>query len=158
MSTPKCIICDLDGTLAIFQNRRNAYDCSRCDEIDEVNPAIFHILQLIDGNNNTIKIFEAGTGENNETKIILMSGREDKFRPQTENWLKRHNIPYHDLFMRKSGDRRSDSIIKMELYNEHINGKMQTMFVYDDRLRVIREVWNKLGLFVFICNQELKEF
>lgn len=151
MSTPKCIIIDLDGTLCLFEGKRNAYDCSKCDEIDEPNMAIMEILNLIHERNKTINYID-------NTQIILMSGREDKFRPQTEKWLYKYDVPYTKLIMRKSGDRRSDSIIKMELYNEHINGKLIPLFVCDDRLRVIREVWNKLGLFVFICNQELKEF
>ena len=35
-------------------------------------------------------------------KILLVSGREDVYQPQTEKWLARLNISYTELIMRKA--------------------------------------------------------
>lgn len=52
------------------------------------------------------------------------------------------------LFMRRTGDTRKDNIIKREIFNEHIRGKYNVLFVLDDRSRVVRE-WRAMGLTVF---------
>jgi hypothetical protein len=142
MNKPKCIICDLDGTLADCSGR-NPYDASRCDEIDLVNPAVNLILNLInDSNRDVLDVID----------IILMSGRDSKFRLPTERWLSKHYIPYNALHMRKEGDRRKDSIIKRELYDEHIKDKYEVVFVLDDRDQVI-SLWRRdLGLHAFQVN------
>jgi len=59
--------------------------------------------------------------------------------------------------MRKSGDRRPDVEIKKEIYENEIFPKYEVYAIFDDRLSVCR-MWYELGLFVFNCNQGLKEF
>lgn len=136
---PACLICDLDGTLSNFEGIRGPYDTAQCEK-DKVNEQVANALYHYSG------------------YIILMSGRDSKFRPQTENWLNKHNIYYNALLMRKEDDLRRDSTIKLELFNEYIRGKYNVECVYDDRLSVIRECWQKLGVWVFNCNQTMKEF
>jgi hypothetical protein len=53
------------------------------------------------------------------------------------------------LMMRKTGDKRKYSIVKKEIFNEHIKGKYCVDFVLDDRNQVV-EMWRKLGL---VCLQ-----
>lgn len=120
------IICDLDGTFAIL-NGRNPYDASICEK-DGINLAVYDILFNYQDKN-----------------IIFVSGREDKYKEQTKSWLKETEIKYADLIMRKSGDMRKDSIIKREIYEEHIKGKYNVLFVLDDRNQVV-DMWRELGL------------
>jgi hypothetical protein len=80
--------------------------------------------------------------------VILMSGREDKFRPETERWLNANDVVYSMLLMRKTGDFRKDAIVKRELYETHIKGKYQVFFVLDDRDQVVT-MWREQGLVVF---------
>jgi hypothetical protein len=47
--------------------------------------------------------------------------------------------------MRRSGDNRCDSIVKEEIYREHIEGKYNVLAVFDDRDRVV-DMWRRLGL------------
>lgn len=122
---PKAIICDLDGTLALM-NDRNPFDASCCDE-DELNPPVA----------NTLKVF-AKEGY----KILLVSGREDRFREPTIRFLEKYDIPYHQLWMRQSKDFRKDSIIKREIFESQIKGKYFIEFVLDDRDQVV-ELWRK---------------
>jgi predicted kinase len=119
------IICDLDGTLALIVDR-SPYDGSRC-EGDRVNEPVRSILQT--------------SGK----KILLVSGREDQYRPQTLAWLHRHQIEFECLYMRHSGDMRKDSIVKREIYDQFIRDQYNVAFVLDDRDQVVR-VWRDLGL------------
>lgn len=125
---PNAVICDLDGTLAIL-NGRNPYDASRCEE-DLLNRAIAGILS---------KYYQ------NEYQILLVSGRSERHRAQTERWLQAHEVQYHHLHMRVEGDSRKDSIVKREIYEQYIQGKYNIEFVLDDRNQVV-EVWRSLGL------------
>src|SRR3989344_3526916 len=137
-----CIICDLDGTLALL-NGRNPYDSSTCEN-DGVNHSIVFML-------NTIQyadvVFSEGShpSEFSYTRIFLASGREERFRAQTESWLKSHSIEYNTLYMRKTGDFRKDIIIKEEIYNQYIKDRYNVLFILDDRNRIVQN-WRKLGL------------
>ncbi len=122
---PDVILCDLDGTLALIGDR-SPYDAAKC-ELDRVNEPVRSIL--------------ATSGK----AIVFVSGREDKFKPQTLAWLAKHKISFEALHMRKSGDQRKDSIVKKEIYDEFILNQYNVAFVLDDRDQVVR-LWRDLGL------------
>lgn len=124
---PKAIMCDLDGTLAILH--RNPYDASTCEQ-DELNVPVANIVK---------------TYKQLGHSILLVSGRMDKYQPETERWLAKHNIKYDVLIMRKSKDIRKDSIIKEEIFNENIRDKWHVDFVLDDRQQVV-DMWRNIGL------------
>lgn len=139
-----CIICDIDGTIALFdRNKKNPYD--RDFENDEVNNEVNLILRLyIDSLSDIDLLYESN-------KIIFVSGRSDKFRDVTEKWIKKNvyiNDSRMELHMRKEGDFRRDSIIKKEIYNEHIKGKYNVDFVLDDRNQTVN-MWRREGLKCF---------
>lgn len=127
------IVCDLDGTLALFGNRRSPYDASNCDLIDEVNEPVLM----------TLKFFYDQCYQ-----IVFCSGREDKYEPETRRFIDNHFGGEYKLFMRKSGDMRKDSIIKSEIYENNIKDKYYVLFVMDDRNQVV-ELWRSLGLTCF---------
>jgi hypothetical protein len=120
---PPCVIFDLDGTFA-FLGDRSPYDASRA-EGDEVNAAVNFVYQAI----------RAGKPE---TAILLVSGREERWRPETERWLAKHGVTYDGLFLRRTGDRRKDVIVKREIYEGHIAGKYAVQVVFEDRDQVVR--------------------
>lgn len=127
-SLPRAIICDLDGTLALLNNR--SWTEEHLCETDDVNESIKHILEAF----------------KNTHYILLTSGRKDTCKEETERWLKKHNIGYRSLFMRKADDNRRDSIVKYEMYEQHIKDKYYVEFVLDDRDQVV-DMWrNKAGL------------
>lgn len=134
-SLPKAIICDLDGTLALMDDR-NPFDASHADE-DRLNEPVA----------NTLRLFSE-----NGYQILLVSGREDKFKESTIKFLEKHNITYDRLLMRKSKDYRKDSIVKREIYEGTIKGKYYIEFVLDDRDQVV-DMWRQeLGLSCFQVN------
>lgn len=133
-SLPPCVICDLDGTLCLM-NGRNPYDASRCEE-DSVNQPVLELLK---------KFYDSH-------HIVFMSGRSYKYRPETERWLQKYvrleSLYEYELFMRAEGDIRKDSIVKKELFEEHVKDKYFVRFWLDDRNQVV-SMARSLGLTVF---------
>ena len=137
---PSCVICDLDGTLA-DTSHRDPYDASKCYD-DKVRRHIADILE---------SFLARGYF------IVFFSGRSDKFKSDTDLWLDiKVGIPHqpekiayaegYQLFMRKEGDQRRDSIVKREIFDNHIRGKFNVTMVIDDRFQVCHETWAALGL------------
>jgi len=126
----RAIIVDIDGTLAIHAGR-NPYDMDRCDT-DILNQTIAGLVRRYP-----------------ECKVLIVSGREDKYRDMTNHWFDRHEFFRDELFMRPTGDHREDSIIKQEIYDREIKDKYNVEFVLDDRNRVV-DMWRRNGL---ICLQ-----
>lgn len=119
----ECVIFDLDGTFA-FLGDRSPYDASKA-EGDEVNAAVHFV-------------YEAIRRGHPETAIFLVSGRDERWRPETERWLTRHDITYDGLYLRRKGDRRKDTVVKREIYEAHIAGRYLVRVVFDDRDQVVR--------------------
>lgn len=135
---PMAILCDIDGTLAHGINAtRKPYEWDKVDT-DTLDETISSILSRYWQDDLMVA--------DQEPKIILMSGRDGSCRGLTQDWLHRHGIRYHSLFMRETGDKRKDFIIKRELFDKHIRNNYQILFVLDDRRQVV-EMWrNELGL------------
>ena len=136
-----CIICDIDGTLALH-NTRGPFEIEKCDT-DIVNRPVRELLSYFFYFNDIAK-----------SEIFLFSGREERYREVTERWLKNNNIEYFALYMRSTGDNRADDIIKEELYNEYVKDKCNVLFCVDDRPRVVKK-WKELGLFVLDVYQDI---
>lgn len=136
---PPAIIVDIDGCLA-FMNTRNPYDESK---VYNDTPRLFVLT--------TVK---ALLNNNSEIQMFIFSGRTDACVTETKRWLKDkcglHSSTY-TLAMRKTGDRRRDSEVKRDLYNEFVKGKYNVFAVFDDRAQVIRELWAAENLPVFRC-------
>lgn len=130
---PSAIICDIDGTLALFGDA-DPYDRDFLQ--DKVNQPVKEILyKMRRQDERTIRA----------PFIILVSGRSSKFLEQTHEWLKRNFLSYDRLYLRKDGDFRKDVIVKQEIYEDHIKGKFNVLFVLDDRDQVVR-FWRDQGL------------
>jgi predicted kinase len=127
-SLTPAIICDLDGTAALH-NGRSPYEYNRCDE-DLVNEPVREILLKF---------------ASDAYEIIYLSGREDYAREKTKKWLEDNWFPRGNLFMRKSGDHRSDVIVKYELFDREVRNVYNVLFCLDDRDRVVK-LWRDLGL------------
>ncbi len=123
------VICDIDGTLALKSPNRGVYDFDRAGE-DTLNTPVRDVLSQL-----------AASGAD----TILLSGREDKYRQVTEDWLDKNGVVWDRLLMRPTGDNRRDDIVKRELFEAHIRNEHAILCVLDDRDRVVR-MWRDLGL------------
>ena len=134
------VIFDIDGTLALMKNR-GPYSWEKVFN-DDVNQIVAEHIK-----------FHKDAGR----KIILMSGRDEICRKETQDWLEFYEISYDELHMRNKDDQRKDTIVKKELYQNYVEGKYNVLCVYDDRLSVCK-AWSELGIFTFTVNQGLIEF
>ena len=126
---PKSVIFDLDGTLS-EKSGRETFDFTSAGGDLSVGP----IVEL------ALALREVGW------KIIVITGREEKFRGISESWLSVHLGSFESLFMRSDGDYRPDDIVKCEIYLNKIKDVYDVQFVVDDRNRVVK-MWREiLGL------------
>ena len=130
----KAVIVDMDGTLALF-GEESPYD--RDMSKDKLNYPVAMIVWMLNYTDLA------------DVRILIVSGRKNKYLKDTEKWLKKHKIIYKDIFMpRADNDNRKDVIIKTEIYEKHIKDKYEVLFVLDDRDQVV-ELWRGLGLVCF---------
>ena len=150
MLKQKAIIFDLDGTI--------------CDDS--------HRLPLLTENegNITDKIWDQYHGcciEDNPIEvvascakglaygywIIIITGRDEKYREATLNWLFVNNVPHQELYMRPNGNHCSSVDLKRKIYHDHIKNKYDVIGVFEDRKCVV-DMWREEGL---ICLQTQEE-
>lgn len=122
---PKRIIVDIDGTVALMDGR-SPY---QPDMTDKPNQPLIDLLQL----------------RYTPKEIIIFTGRQEKDRKVTKEWLLKNGVYYSKLVMRKTNDYRSDRVAKKEMYEEHVKDKYYVEAVFDDRNQVV-DMWRELGL------------
>lgn len=123
------ILVDVDGTLALNDGHRGWYDYEKVIN-DKVKHEIARLVRLY---------------HNDGFKVIVMSGRDDNCQRETAQWLKANDIPYNSIFMRRTGDQRQDSIVKIELFNTFVRDNHRIEVVLDDRNQVV-DAWRSIGL------------
>lgn len=143
----RAIICDIDGTLADCQHRRhflqsNPVDWNRFFGAMGSDLLIEPVADLVES------LYCDGYN------IILCSGRPEKYRQLTEEWLDCFGVRWHELHMRMDGDHRSDIIVKREMLREFQSRDLDIRFVIDDRKSVV-DMWRDEGL---ICLQAAPGF
>lgn len=133
--TPRAVIYDLDGTLAIH-NGRGPHDLNKLGTDLPNELVIKHLL------------FMKSLGY----KIITVSGRESgpkedpmKWANDTMSWLKDHCIESDMHVQRKHGDHRQDWIVKKEIFIEKIAPYYTVELAVDDRDQVV-DMWRTIGL------------
>lgn len=132
----KAVIVDIDGTVALSLHR-NPFDTSRYHTDVPNRPIVAMVREF------------ARQG----FAILFTSGRDATFLDVTTKWL--FDNVLNDLslpggmrvsvLMRLAGDRREDSIVKQELYENYIKGRFNVFAVLDDRNRVV-DMWRRNGL------------
>lgn len=124
-------IFDLDGTLCNIDHRLGAIseepkDWDRFYEACSFDKPLWTMIALL-------RQFEP------THYIAIWTGRSAQVREKTEYWLARHVVPYDELQMRRSDDRRPDYILKkewLESCSKHYYRRIH--FVVEDRARVAR--------------------
>lgn len=130
-SNPTAIIVDIDGTLAKMEGR-SPYDYKKVLEDSLHEDVDFVINNFLDGVEYT---------EGTRPAYIIVSGRKDECRKDTEEWLASYGIPYDSLHMRKSNDIRKDSQVKYEILLDLAKEK-NILCVFDDRNQVVK-MWRE---------------
>jgi hypothetical protein len=146
MKTPRIVIADLDGTIALIDHRRHWLDKEKHPELssderwrrfyaashkDPPNIPVIHTLQALRWSWYEIHIF---------------SGRSDEVQVQTLAWLNKFNVPFQLLKMRPAGDFTPDEELKRQWIAEY--DLSQILCVFDDRAKVV-QMWRQLRLTCF---------
>ena len=134
------VIFDIDGTLAdiserVHHVRRKPKNWKAFNAGMAQDKAIHSMVKLCN------MLYAAGI------RIVLCSGRNERNRPETVEWLEKQGVKYHELLLRKDEDFRSDAVIKREILQG--KDKSKILFVVEDRSRVV-EMWRAEGL---VCLQ-----
>ena len=145
---PDAVIFDVDGTLAEMHDR-GPFEWSKVGQ-DNPRPAIFQML-----NGYAMVGYE----------IIFLSGRDSVCRTETTKWLNEQlyvscdmpiEVSEDNLFMRKEGDMRKDSIIKQELFWEHVAPRWDVQIVVDDRHSILH-LWDDLRIKTVVCVGNIRD-
>ena len=131
--TPKAVIVDIDGTVALHEGVRSPYDPTKY-HLDKPNLPVIDMVRE--------QHYELGY------KILFCSGRENQFYDVTYEWLMDEvKVPVEALIMREHKG-VSDDIEKLWLFDTYIRDSYDVRRVFDDRNRVV-EAWRSIGLPVF---------
>jgi hypothetical protein len=122
-SRPIAVI-DLDGVLADVRHRLSHVDKAPKDwdgffagiPADEVLPEGRAVAERLAGDHD----------------IVYLTGRPERTRPQTEEWLARHRLPRGELIMRRDGDRRPARQAKPALLRRYADAGRRVAVVVDD--------------------------
>jgi uncharacterized pyridoxamine 5'-phosphate oxidase family protein len=140
-------IIDLDGTLVDVSSIRYLVEGKKKNfdqfHLDSAKCPPKNLVVKI-----TQKLFENGF------KIFILSGRVEKYRELSVNWLSSYNIDFHELHLRKNNDFRDDVTVKKEMF-ENLKGN-DFVVAIDDREK-LRELWKSLQIPNVIDPESLSE-
>lgn len=161
------ILVDLDGTLADCEHRRHfvtpqqcttclgtgtvdltlltesCRNCSGKGTVGKIDWTAFYKACVDDKPlQTTIDLITKFAG--NEYDILIVSGRSDEVREETEAWLLKHFPVFDGLLMRPEGDFTPDHELKRQWLNTRIP-KDRVFCVFDDRDQVVK-MWRAEGL------------
>ena len=130
-------IFDLDGTLINVDSVRH-YVEGKYKNFDSFHneslncPPFENVINLINVMHSLSDVY-----------IAIVTGREEKYRDVSEQWLSINNVSYSVLLMRKNYDYRKNVIIKREIY-ESIEDSLSPFVAIDDTLD-LRYMWKDIG-------------
>ena len=139
----KIVIFDLDGTLALIDDRRKVstkpngkmdwdkfFDPKNID-LDKPNSVVIKMAQTLKDVGHLIYIF---------------SGRSSVTQSATLDWLIKHKVPFHVIKMRPVKDFTPDDVLKQNWLNDI--GKDNVLCTFDDRNKVV-DMWRQNGINCF---------
>ena len=122
------VVLDIDGVLADATHRQHHLS-DRPKDWDGFFAAVGHDPVLAGG-----RALLRQLGEEHE--VVLLSGRPERTRADTESWLARHGIAFSRLVLRSDDDHRPAARMKLDLIRKV--GEPQDIFlVVDDDPSVI---------------------
>ena len=78
-------------------------------------------------------------------KVLVVSARDARWAWPTIRWLDAHAIPVDDAWFRARGDRRSDVVVKREIYADIVSRGYRVIRAWDDNPAIVA-LWAELGV------------
>lgn len=139
---PKAVIVDIDGTLAHHHGVRTIYEWDKVS-MDAPDDLVVEVVRGLKAQN---------------VEVVIVSCRDDICKDATWNWLCEHlKFKPSALYMRVTGDTRSDCLVKREIFFHDIAHKFNVIGAIEDRPKVVR-LWHSLGIRVLAAGFQSKEF
>ena len=108
MTTQRSLaVLDIDGTVADVSHRRHLLDVPSPTRWNQFFASANDDPLLVDG-------AELAQHLATEHQIIWITGRPERMRSLTEEWLRRHDLPVGPLLMQPEGDDRPARFVKLE--------------------------------------------
>ncbi len=145
------IICDIDGTIADVRHRLHYIQNGDGTKKKKPDWDAFHGSCVFD--TPFLDVMEVvhtlyRSNENmyrRDKDLYFLSGRNDVVREQTKAWLWNYGFyQYTDLIMRKAGDRRPDTQVKLEMIRQLGLTPHDVLCIFDDRQCVV-DMWRENG-------------
>ena len=138
MSKEKCVIFDIDGTISDQKNRlylvkEKPKDWDKFFEESVNDEPLYFVKEIYD---NFVK--------NQGYHIILMTGRPERYREITENWLEKYGFKYTKLLMRSNNSKIANVYMK-EYMLKGILDKYDVVMAFEDNDKVI-ELFKKYNI------------
>lgn len=144
MKKPQAVIFDMDGVLADFRYRYHLQDS--INTLDK-----FYEMQSKD---QPIKwAFELLNRFKGDYVILILTGRPESTRSQTETWFLENGLRPHeyDLHMRPDSIYCSNWEWKRQYYLDNLKDKYTVLFAVDDRVDVAK-MWRDIGVTCLQCD------
>lgn len=134
----KFVVVDIDGTIANVEHRLHFMKST------PKNNEAFH--DACDKDEPIEEMIELVQGLMVRYNIIFCTGRPEKVRKKTSDWITKHIKPfeYPLIVMREDGDERKDEIVKPEELSKVIPLD-KIAFILEDRTSVVK-AWRELGV------------
>lgn len=135
----RCYIFDIDGTLA---------DCGHRLHHIQKQPKDWDAFFAETHNDAPIEhMIDIFLAIEDVRCVVFVSGRPERTRTVTENWLVEHVLTCGEpsLYMRADGDHRDDDIVKIELLAQIRADGYEPIMAFDDRTRVVN-AWRAAGI------------
>ena len=134
----KAIIFDIDGTLADHKNRLK-YIEQKPKKWD-----LFFRESIHDKPLQHIKVIYDALKKTGKYHIIIMTGRPNKYKEITIEWLQKNGFDYDKLFMRPTNNFKKNIEMK-EILLQKIMQYYEVVFAFDDDEKVI-ELYKKYNI------------
>lgn len=133
----KCVIFDIDGTLALTDpGERDMYRWDQAEN-DTLNYPLAQLLEVLSNSGYT---------------IIILSGRSEEGKEILDKWLDSHRVKYAHLYMREKDNFEKDFLFKERILKTKILPKYEVLAVFDDRDSVV-DMWRRNGLLCLQVNR-----
>ena len=139
----KIVIFDLDGTLALIDDRRKF--CTKPNgKLDWDKFFDPNNISMDKPNLPVIKMAQSLASDG--FQIVIFSGRSVSTWDATTKWLSKNKVLFHKLLMRPIKDFTPDDVLKQNWLNDI--GKDNVLCTFDDRNKFV-DMWRNNGITCF---------
>jgi FMN phosphatase YigB (HAD superfamily) len=135
----RVIIFDIDGTLANVDHRVHHLHGRNKDW------GAFFAAADADRPHDEIAYLNRMLAADPHNVVLIVTGRPERQRAATLDWLERHGIRFDAAFFRPTNDRREDSQVKGDILEQIIADYGMPYLVFEDRARVV-DMWRSHGI------------